>query len=141
MVQILRKIVKVWPSINNILTIPHNEEEYNNLVQIFNALIDEVGEDENHALSRLMETVGALLEVYEYQNIEEPEGNPNDTLKYLMKEHDLKQSDLTEIGSQGVVSEILSGKRELNTRQIKLLSRRFHVSPSVFMGKIKQTVG
>ena len=73
--------------------------------------------------------------------IEEPEGNPNDTLKYLMKEHDLKQSDLTEIGSQGVVSEILSGKRELNTRQIKLLSRRFHVSPSVFMGKIKQTVG
>ena len=141
MVQILRKIVKIWPSINNVLTIPQNEEEYNKLVEIFNALIDEVGEDENHPLSRLMETVGALLEVYEEQNIEEPEGNPNDALKYLMKEHDLKQSDLTEIGSQGVVSEILSGKRELNTRQIKLLSRRFHVSPSVFIGKIKQTGG
>jgi len=49
------------------------------------------------------------------------------------EEHHLKQSDLSEIGSQGVVSEILSGKRQLNTRQIKLLSARFHVSSAVFI--------
>ncbi len=50
-----------------------------------------------------------------------------------MEEHDLKQSDLKlEIGSQGVVSEILNGKRQLNARQIKGLSKRFHVSPAVF---------
>ncbi len=30
---------------------------------------------------------------------------------YLMEEHGLRQSDLPEIGSQGVVSEILNGKR------------------------------
>jgi HTH-type transcriptional regulator/antitoxin HigA len=29
-----------------------------------------------------------------------------------MLDHNLKQTDLTEIGSQGVVSEILNGKRE-----------------------------
>ena len=39
-----------------------------------------------------------------------------------MEEHGLKLSDLHEIGSQGVISEILSGKRQLNVRQIKLLS-------------------
>jgi HTH-type transcriptional regulator/antitoxin HigA len=50
-----------------------------------------------------------------------------------MSEHGLKQSDLTEIGSQGVVSEILNGKRELNTRQIKLLAKRFSVAPSLFI--------
>jgi HTH-type transcriptional regulator/antitoxin HigA len=50
-----------------------------------------------------------------------------------MVEHDLKQSDLPEIGSQGVVSEILSGKRQLNVRQIKNLSKRFKVSPAVFI--------
>jgi HTH-type transcriptional regulator/antitoxin HigA len=50
-----------------------------------------------------------------------------------MEEHDLKQSDLPEIGSQGVISEILSGKRQFNVRQIKLLSNRFKVSPAVFM--------
>jgi HTH-type transcriptional regulator/antitoxin HigA len=36
------------------------------------------------------------------------------------------------LGSQGVVSEILSGKRELNTRQIAALADRFGVSPAVF---------
>ena len=50
-----------------------------------------------------------------------------------MKEHGLKQSDLSEIGSQGVISEILSGKRQLNIRQIKMLSQRFKVSPAVFV--------
>jgi HTH-type transcriptional regulator/antitoxin HigA len=35
-----------------------------------------------------------------------------------MEQHGLKQTDLREIGSQGVVSEILSGKRDLNVRQI-----------------------
>jgi HTH-type transcriptional regulator/antitoxin HigA len=67
------------------------------------------------------------------QNIPEVEGNPSDTLKTLMEEHNLKQSNLPEIGSQGVISEILSGKLQLNVRQIKPLSKRFNVSPAVFM--------
>jgi HTH-type transcriptional regulator/antitoxin HigA len=51
-----------------------------------------------------------------------------------MEQHDLRQSDLRkEIGSQGVVSEILSGNRELNTRQIRALAKRFSVSPAVFI--------
>jgi HTH-type transcriptional regulator/antitoxin HigA len=40
---------------------------------------------------------------------------------------------LPEIGSQGVVSEFLSGKRELNLRQVKALAQRFKVSPNVFL--------
>ena len=50
-----------------------------------------------------------------------------------MEEHGLKQADLPEIGSQGIVSEVLSGKRELNVRQIRALAKRFHVSPAVFI--------
>ncbi len=49
-----------------------------------------------------------------------------------MREHEFHQADLSEIGSQGVVSEILSGKRELNIRQIKKLSKMFNVSQAVF---------
>ena len=52
-----------------------------------------------------------------------------------MDEHHLKQADLPEIGSQGVVSEILNGKRELNVRQIQALADRFHVSPAVFFSE------
>ena len=50
-----------------------------------------------------------------------------------MQEHGLKQSDLKEIGSQGVVSEILSGKRALNIDQVKKISSKLHVSPLVFI--------
>jgi HTH-type transcriptional regulator/antitoxin HigA len=50
-----------------------------------------------------------------------------------MEQHDLKQTDLHEIGSQGVVSEILTGKRELNLRQVRALSERFGVSAATFL--------
>ncbi len=54
-------------------------------------------------------------------------------IRFLMEQHGLTQSDLPEIGTQGVVSEILRGKRELNVRQIKALSGRFNVPSSVFI--------
>lgn len=129
----LEKIAKIWPGIQNIFSVPHNQKEYKRLVHILDGLIDEVGENESHPLASLMETLGSLIESYEAQNIPEIEGSPNDALKTLMEDHGLKQSDLAEIGSQGVISEILSGKRQFNVRQIKLLSKKFKVSPAVFM--------
>lgn len=129
----LKEIAKVWPDIQPIFSVPHSKRDYDKLVNLLDSLIDEVGNDENHPLASLMETIGTLIETYESQHIKEIEGNPNDALNALMLEHGLKQSDLTEIGSQGVVSEILSGKRQLNIRQVKMLSKRFGVSPAVFI--------
>jgi len=67
------------------------------------------------------------------KNYPMPESSGADMLRYLMEERGLKQSDLPEIGSQGVVSEILNGKRELNIRQMRELAKRFHVSPAAFL--------
>jgi HTH-type transcriptional regulator / antitoxin HigA len=129
----LKEIVKVWPDIQPIFSVPHNKKDYDKLVNLLDSLIDEVGNNEKHPLASLMETIRSLIETYESQYIDEIEGNPVDTLNALMVEHGIKQSDLTEIGSQGVVSEILSGKRQLNIRQVKMLSKRFGVSPAVFI--------
>jgi HTH-type transcriptional regulator / antitoxin HigA len=129
----LKEIAKVWPNIQSVFSVPHNEKDYNNLVNLLDSLIDEVGNNESHPLSSLMETIGSLIEAYESKNYPDIEGDPINALKTLMEEHGLKQSDLPEIGSQGVVSEIISGKRQLNVRQLKLLSERFKVSPVVFV--------
>ena len=44
-----------------------------------------------------------------------------------------QQKDLADVfGTESIVSEVLSGKRELNKDQIKRLSERFQVSPAVF---------
>ena len=129
----LKEVAKVWPNIQSVFSVPHNEKDYNKLVKLLDSLIDEVGNNESHRLSRLMETIGSLIESYESQNYPDIEGDPINALKTLMEEHGLKQSDLPEIGSQGVVSEIISGKRQLNVRQLKLLGKRFKVSPIVFV--------
>ena len=120
-------------NIQPIFSVPHNEKDYNKLVNFLDSLVDEVGNNEKHPLTSLMETIGSLIETYESQYINEMVGDPIGALKALMEERGLKQLDLSEIGSQGVVSEILSGKRQLNVRQIKMLSKRFRVSPAVFI--------
>jgi len=56
-----------------------------------------------------------------------------DVIRLLMQEHLLTQAELPEIGSQGIVSEVLSGKRDLNIRMIRRLSERFRVDPKVFV--------
>ncbi len=129
----LKNIANVWPTIKNIFSVPHTEAEYNNLVTLLDNLIDEVKENEEHPLSSLMETVGSLIESYEDDNCQTNLGTPLEALSFLIKEHGVKQTELTEVGSQGVVSEVLTGKRNLNIRQIKELSSRFNVSPLVFM--------
>lgn len=73
------------------------------------------------------------IEDNENKYVLEPVGDPISSLKHFMEEHNLRQSDLPEIGSQGVVSEILNGKRQLNVAQIKALSKRFKVSPAAFL--------
>ena len=128
-----KEIARVWPDIQNIFSVPHNEKDYKKLVNLLDNLIDEVGNNESHPLASLMETLGSLIETYEAQKLPEIKGNPLDVLKALMEEHGIRQSGLPEIGSQGVVSEIISGKRQLNIRQIKALSKRFSVSPAVFL--------
>jgi HTH-type transcriptional regulator / antitoxin HigA len=110
-----------------------NEQEYDRAVERLNRLLDEVGTDEQHPLYTLLDTLGTLIHAYEEEHHPIPECSGVDVLRFLMEEHDLTQSDLPEIGSQGVVSEILRGKRELNVRQIRALAKRFHVSPGVFI--------
>ena len=54
-------------------------------------------------------------------------------LQFLMEQHGLKQKDLVDIfKTPSILSEVLSGKRELNKSHIEGLSKRFHVSPAVF---------
>ena len=129
----LENISKAWPTVKAIFSVPHSEKDYQALVKTLDNLIDEVGNKQNHKLAPVMETIGNLIENYETQEYKINESSPIEALKYLMQEHGLKQSDLKEIGSQGVVSEILTGKRTLNIEQVKKISNKFHVSPLVFI--------
>ena len=121
-----------WQNISPLLTI-RNEREYDAAVERMNELLDEIGTDETHPLYSLLDTLSTLVQAYEEEHHSIPDANGAEVLRFLMDENGLTQSDLPEVGSQGVVSEILSGKRELNIRQIRELAERFKVSSSVFV--------
>jgi HTH-type transcriptional regulator/antitoxin HigA len=121
-----------WKNISPLLTI-RDEREYDAAVERLNELLDEIGTDENHPLYSLLGTLGTLIQAYEEEHHSIPEAKGTEVLRFLMDEHGLTQSDLPEVGSQGVVSEILNGKRELNVRQIRALAKRFKVSTAAFV--------
>jgi HTH-type transcriptional regulator/antitoxin HigA len=121
-----------WRALRPLLTI-RTEDDYDQAVEHLNQLVDEVGLNEDHPLYELLDTLGTLIHVYEEQHEQIEATSGVESLQYLMEEHGLTQSDLPEVGSQGVVSEILRGKRELNIRQIRALAHRFGVAPAVFL--------
>jgi len=74
-----------------------------------------------------------LIEDFEDRHYQLPRAKPLEVLQFLMDQHGLLQKDLADVfGTPSIVSEVLSGKRELNKDHIKRLSRRFHVSPELF---------
>jgi HTH-type transcriptional regulator/antitoxin HigA len=63
-----------------------------------------------------------------------PEETAQEVLLHLMSANNMKQADLVgKIGSKGVVSEIVNGKRSISKAQGKILGEIFNVSPSVFI--------
>jgi len=60
-----------WLSVQKILYVPHNEAEYERLVEVLDQLVDQVGEDETHPLASLMEIIGVLIERYEDEHVPE----------------------------------------------------------------------
>jgi len=111
------------------------KRNYSEMTRLMNALLDEVGEDEDHPLASILDVVSTLIAQYE-ESMEPLNGSatPRQVLKYLMEEHGLTQSDLKpQLGGQGIASEILSGRREINAKQARKLAERFSVSAALFI--------
>jgi len=110
-----------------------DEAQYLRLLKEVDALVDETGDDDAHALWGLIAVVGDRIREYENRVHPWPDtSTPATVLASLMEEHGLKQNDLPEVGAQSVVSAVLAGKRQLNLRQVKALATRFAVPMDMF---------
>jgi len=129
----LEAAIKHWEYIAPLVKYPKNNKEFDVLVVQLDQLITIVKDNEKHYLMGLIDVVSNVISKYEEKHFPVTTATGKNALRFLMEAHHLQQSDLSDIGSQGVVSEILRGKRALNLRQIKLLAKRFHVSPETFI--------
>ncbi len=85
--------------------------------------------------TRLLDLLTTLIE--DFEETAYPMGEtatPQIALRELMREHELKQTDMLDIfGSQGTVSQVLNGKRQISKSQARRLSERFHLPVDVFI--------
>ena len=121
-----------WQVVSPLFAI-RDEEEYDIAVERLNALLDEVGCDEQHPLYDLLDTLGTVI--YAYEEIHHPlsECDGVDAINFFMEEHELSKDDFPELGTPDAVSRILDGRQELTLGQIRLLAERFQVSPATFV--------
>ena len=129
----LKLAVEHWDFVSPRLTKPQSEADYDALARALDELLDIVGEDETHPFMGLVDIIGDWIEAYDHEHRPMPVASGVDVLRYMMREHGLTQSDLPGVGAQSVVSEVLSGKRQLNLRQIRWLAERFGVTVETFI--------
>jgi HTH-type transcriptional regulator/antitoxin HigA len=114
------------------------EADYERALSLIEAILGETRdtparEGADHPLADLLDLLTAAVHEYEAGHHAIPASSPRDVLRFLMDQHGLTQSDLPEIGSQSVVSEILAGRRTFNIRQISALAKRFNVGVEAFI--------
>jgi HTH-type transcriptional regulator/antitoxin HigA len=109
-----------------------SRKQYDLVVHALEYISDLVNDDPRHPLVGLLETLEVLVEDYDREHHQIPMVSGAELLRNLMIEQGLKQVDLADIGSQGVVSEILSGKRRINKRHAGLLAKRFSLPAELF---------
>ena len=129
----IKAAIAGWPALAPLLAEPRCRAEYDRLLSALDAVLDAGGADESHPLASLADRLGDLLATYERRHGSAKEMTVPELLRYLMKQHGLRQADLPEIGAQSVVSDVLRGKRKLNVGQIGRLSKRFGLPAEVFM--------
>ncbi len=107
------------------------EEEYDRLLVIAERLtFAKNSTPEERILYKLLVT---LIEVYETENYP-IESEPHEILQHIMESSGTRQADLVGIiGSSGVVSEVVNGKRAISKAQAKAIGDYFKVSPSLFI--------
>lgn len=134
----LSDIEKHWVALHEALGLGApiaDEAHYEQTLSIVDQLFDAVAVDPAHPLGGLVEILADRIREYEHRVHPWPDtSTPASVLASLMEEHGLRQSDLPEIGSQGIVSEVLAGKRRLNLRQVQALAARFSVPMDMLAG-------
>lgn len=132
------------------MTLTFNKSAYSNLLSQYIPQVIETEEEYDRALAiaekltfaknrtleekALHKLVVTLIETYETENYPMEESTPHEILQHLMESSSIKQADLVGvIGSSGVVSEVVNGKRSISKAQAKALGDYFKVTSNLFI--------
>ena len=111
----------------------HTEADYNTALNRIEEIFDaKPGTPEGDEL----EILGILVDEFEKRHFPINAPNPVEAVKFRMEQLGLSQSDLARlVGSRSRASEILSGKRTMSLRIIRLLNRKLSIPAEVLIQK------
>ena len=109
-----------------------NEAENDRAIELAQELEHKVNRSNEE--DTILELLVTLIEKFEDENYPIPEGTPHSMLLHLMEASSIKQENLVDvIGSRGVVSEVVNGKRSISKAQIIALAEFFSVDVGLFI--------
>ena len=81
-----------------------------------------------------LEILGILIDEYQKKHIPIEAPKPVEAIKFRMEQLGMEQKDLAKLlGSKSRASEILSGKRSLSLRQIKILYHKLGIPAEILI--------
>jgi HTH-type transcriptional regulator/antitoxin HigA len=131
----IRALQASWQAFDNMAQLRpiHSEADFERTRAMMNSLLEEVGDDEDHPLSSLLDLVSDLVSRFEQEHHAIEPALPKDTLRFLMESRGLKQEDLSGLVAQSNLSAILAGKRQISATLAGKLGKFFSISPAVFV--------
>jgi HTH-type transcriptional regulator / antitoxin HigA len=109
-----------------------SEVEYDRALAIAEHLVFK--QNSTTAEIKFLKLIVILIKNYETVHYPIDHVSPHELLQHLMESSQTRQADLVGlIGSRGVVSEVVNGKRAISKAQAKALGEFFSVSPGLFI--------
>ena len=103
-----------------------------------NAIVQDLADREEADLSpeedRLLDLLSDLIQQYDEEHYPVADLPPHELLCSLMEDNGLRHKDLWPLlGSPGVASEVINGKRAISKAQAKKLGEFFKLDPGAFI--------
>jgi len=113
-------------------TVIKTEEEYDRIVDRVEQLL--FRENRSPEESALLDLLTLLVSSYDDQHYAIADCSGREVLLELMEDNGLKQADLVGvIGSKGIVSEVVNGKRDISKKQAQRLGEFFGLPYTIFL--------
>jgi HTH-type transcriptional regulator/antitoxin HigA len=110
------------------------DAEYERALEIINRLMSKPENKLTPEEDVLLELLSQLVERYEECHYPIPAAPPHAVIQFLMEDRGLQHKDLMPVlGSRGVTSEVINGKRQPSKTQVKALADFFKLPPELFI--------
>ncbi len=110
------------------------EEENDRYLKIVEQMIDRGSENFSPEEHKIFDLLTILINEFEEKAYPIRDVPPNERLQFLLEQRGMKQKDLIPLfGSEGVVSEIISGKRAITLKTAQKLAIFFNTRAEMFI--------